>query len=58
MYICVCRAVTKNNIIKKFHEGYNTLNKIKKSTKLGSQCGVCEIECKKILLELKDTKKK
>lgn len=56
MYICVCRAITQDDIINKFNEGHDTLNKIKKSTSLGSQCGVCEFDCERILSKLKEEK--
>lgn len=51
MYICVCKAVTDNQIIQAIDHGANTRKQVMKCTGAGGVCGKCASSLKDLLSE-------
>lgn len=49
MYICVCKAVTDQQIVSKIENGICTFREITHCLGVGKGCGKCSNEVKKIL---------
>jgi bacterioferritin-associated ferredoxin len=41
MYVCICRAITENDIQKATQRGRCSLGQLAEETGLGTQCGQC-----------------
>jgi bacterioferritin-associated ferredoxin len=54
MYICICNAITKEQIINSQNERSKTLDEIKCELGVGLQCGIC---LKKVIKLLQSTPK-
>jgi len=59
VYICICRAVSEQDIVEVSNKNKNAdLKTIKRETGLGSQCGKCESVCINLLKNLNGEKSK
>ncbi len=51
MYICVCKAVTDKRIVRSVDEGVRRLKDLKEMTGLGSCCGKCVPDARRLLTD-------
>jgi bacterioferritin-associated ferredoxin len=49
MYVCVCHAVTDQQICKAARAGVTTVNQLTAQSGLGSNCGCCRESAQKLL---------
>ncbi|HEX8978437.1 MAG TPA: (2Fe-2S)-binding protein [Parasulfuritortus sp.] len=53
MYICICRAVTEQEIRDAIELGANTLTALRNQLGVSTQCGKCDPEVRRILKDCK-----
>ena len=51
MFVCVCNAVTENDIRQAVNNGNETIKQLKEKFAVGGQCGGCITMTKQILNE-------
>ena len=49
MFVCICHGVTDNTISKSIDDGATTMRCLSSKLKVGTQCGKCVKNCKKVL---------
>ncbi len=49
MYVCVCKAVTENQIKRAICEGADSRRELFKCTGVGGDCGKCKAQVKELL---------
>ena len=49
MYVCICHAVTANDILTAFDAGARCAGSISKATRAGTGCGSCRPEVQEII---------
>jgi len=49
MFVCVCNAVTENDIRQAVNDGSETIKQLKEKFGVGSQCGGCITLTKQVL---------
>ncbi len=49
MYVCLCLGVTDHQIRDAIHEGCCSYRQVRESTGVGTQCGKCACEAKKLV---------
>ncbi len=49
MFVCVCHAVTEQNIVDAVSQGANSMKELRLSLKVASQCGKCSQFAKNVL---------
>lgn len=51
MYVCICNAVTENELLAAVDEGATSLNELMRATGAGTCCGSCTDEAERLLEE-------
>jgi bacterioferritin-associated ferredoxin len=51
MYICICNAITDNEIRQAVYKGSNCLNSLQKCLPVGTECGTCCCLAKQVIEE-------
>jgi len=54
MIVCICKRVSDREIRRLVDEGASSLADIRHATELGTQCGKCACEARRIVRELND----
>ncbi len=54
MIICICKCVSDREIRRLVDEGATSLADIRRETELGTQCGKCACEARRMVRELTD----
>lgn len=49
MYVCLCQGVTDNHIRDAIYEGCCSYRQVREATGVGTQCGKCACEAKKLV---------
>lgn len=52
MVVCICKRVSDREIRRLVDEGAGSLADIRRATELGTQCGKCACEARRIVREL------
>ena len=56
MYVCLCYALTDQDIKKNIQHGCFSLKKLQQNCKAGTNCGTCLLQLSKILKQSKEIK--
>lgn len=51
MYVCVCKAITDNQVVQAIDQGANTRRQVMQCTGAGGVCGKCAQSLKSLLEE-------
>ena len=54
MYVCICKAVTENQIRAAVHEGASSLGELRQCLGVAGNCGTCAPTAEEILEEGRD----
>ena len=51
MYVCICNAITEQQILDARQQGFNTISEITQSLGVGAGCGKCLEKAEDLLME-------
>lgn len=51
MYVCICRAITDNEIRQQVNQGASTLREVGQKLGVGTQCGKCSKHARSVIRE-------